>query len=49
MRSRPVNRFWNRFVLIAIVLLAAGSAMCTVAVSAASHHRGASFAATVAR
>jgi hypothetical protein len=49
MNQRDSIRFWNRFVLSALVLLAVGSAMCTVAASAAAHHRDASFAATVAR
>lgn len=39
----PIH-FWNHLVLGALVLFVAGSAMCTVAASAAAQARGASAA-----
>ena len=34
------NRLWNHLLLSALVLLVMGSAMCTVAASAAAQERG---------
>lgn len=49
MTSRRLNLFCSRFVLCALVLLVAGSAICTVAASAASQASGTGFAAATAR
>lgn len=49
MTSCRLNAFCSRFVLCALVLLVAGSALCTVAASAASQATGINFAAAAAR
>jgi len=40
MNTRPPIRFWNRCFLVALVLLVVGSALCTVAGSAAAQEWG---------